>query len=157
MISWIMLTLCLFSLVACGSDKSKSQNGSGTQNETRLGLGAQPECGRAKEIHGSNSMFQWTKAEVGNLQKIVISTATKTIDYSEARADSYLEDTSPYRYIENEKNFYFKTLTKSLKLSFPSRPLASISGDESKKEYVVSILSYDDGSGLRAYFLCPKI
>ena len=158
MMNIFSIFLCLIFALACGRNKNQATQEENVQNEKKVGIGIHSECGRAKEIQGSNSLYNWTKAEIGNLQKIIISTESNTIDYSEARADSYLEDTSIYRYFPEGNKFFFKTTTKSLKLSFSdSIPLGTIEDDQTKKEYKVGILTYDDNSGFRAIFLCPKI
>lgn len=149
--------LCALSLLAaCGNKKTNHDDS--TQNESKLGLGTHSECGRAEEVRGSNSVYQWTKAGIGDLQKIIISTETNSIEYQEARADSFLDDISDYRFFSEGNLFFFKTTTKSLKLAFyDSIPLGAIANDETKKEYKVGILTYDDNSGYKVAFLCPKI
>jgi hypothetical protein len=154
----IMVSLLLLVVAGCGIKKSQSKNElePKVQYETRLGIGTHSECERAKKIQGSNSQYRWTKAEIGDLQKMVISTTTKTIDFFEARANSFLEGASPYRY-ELEGKFFFKTPSKSLKFAFYNQPMGVIGNDLANKEYVVGVLTYNDNSGYEAIFLCPKI
>ncbi len=153
----IFLASILFFVSACGGMKNSEKNKSSIQNETKLGLTTHSRCSRAEEVRGSNSIYRLTRAEIGNLQSITISSDTKIIHYSEALASSYLEDTATYRYVPENKSFFFKTFTKSLKLTFQNNSLGTIENDLTKQEFVVGILSYDDDSGYKISFLCQKI
>lgn len=144
----LFLTLALL-ITSC---QKQDQNSSPQSMEEGIGLSEVSECGRVKEIYGSNNLYQWEKAQVGDLQQITVHRATQSIRYVEARTGGVLRGESRYRF--SRDSLFFKTTTKSLKLTFPEISFGIIDADGSDEEYKVGILNYHDGSGTRAFFLC---
>lgn len=143
--------ICLMATSCGGKGKSSSP---AQQEEQYPEISAVSECGRVKEVRGSNSVFQWIKAAPGDLQKIVINTDAKTISYDEATAGADFKGETTFNYQPGK--FFFKTKSKNLLLSFPERASGLIENDLLGKEYTVSILTYNDGSGFHDPFLCTK-
>lgn len=151
---YLLMSLCLGLLASCGSKSDNKNENPIVQSEEELGLTSQSECGRADEIRGGNYTYRWIKAKNGDLQRFIIQKSVKTIQYDEARAGGIFKGQTPYEYVASNKKIVFKTTTKSLKLTFPKVPLGSIEDVRSGKQYVVAVLSYDDGSGFQDKFLC---
>lgn len=139
-------------VVACSCGGKGKNSNSSRQEEQYPAISAISECSRAKEVRGSNSVFQLVKASPGDLQSIVINSHNKTISYREATAGEDLKGETKFTY--KPRKFFFKTRSKNLLLSFPDRATGLIENDLMGKEYVVSILTYNDGSGFHDPFLC---
>ena len=152
---YLLLSLCLGLLTSCGSKKEKKEDKVDFLNQSEeLGLTSHSECGRAQEVRGSNYVFRWIKAKNGDLQRMVIEKDTKTIVYDEARAGGAFHGEAPYEYVAAGKKLVFKTTSKDLKLSFPRIPFGTIENVPSGKQYVITVLTYADGSGFFDKFLC---
>jgi hypothetical protein len=152
---YIFFCLCLGLLTSCGSKSDKNEDKKVyLHQDEELGLTSQSECGRAEEIQGSNYVYRWIKANNGDLQRMIIQKDKKTILYDEARAGGTFSGEAAYEYVAAGKKLVFKTTTKDLKLSFPRIPFGTIENVSSGKQYVVTVLTYADGSGFFDKFLC---
>jgi hypothetical protein len=151
-----MKSLCLLLLsllCACGTKESKNHNEVNVaEAEEVIGLHSSTECGRVIELQGQNNIFNWTNAEIGNLQKIIIRTNNKTVTYLEAKDAGFLESDASYKI--SERRLFFKTQSKSLVFTFPESGTGSI--ENAPGEYLIGYLTYDDGSGYLAKFLCTR-
>lgn len=151
----IFFLMLVFFALSCGNKSGNKKDHKVSQREEILGIGTKSECNRAKLLQGSNGVFQWVKAAPGDLQNFVIDMKGKKIIYQEATNNGFLGGASSYSYQSHV--FYFKTKSKNLKLTFPVKPTGIIENDPLGKDYVVSVLTYHDGSGFQDAFLCPKI
>lgn len=149
--------LCLSFAFSCGSKESQDSGpGIKIRTEAQLGLKASSSCARARAIRGSNSLYEWVKAAPGNLQKIFIESSTYTITYNEANDSGFIQGVNRYEYKESEAAFYFNTTSKSLKFKFTPENFGEIENDHTGQIYIIGTLTYNDGSGYYATFLCEK-
>lgn len=147
----LVLSLATLLLFSCGE---KSKNSRPAHEEERIGVLTKSECKRAEEVRGSNGIYHWIQAGAGDLQRIMLHMDTKTIDYDEVTQEAPIQNSVPF--IQKQSSLYFKTTSKSLKLKFTPNRFGMIENDIRGKEYVVGLLSYDDGSGYSIPFLCPQ-
>lgn len=146
----ILFFCFIFLLSSCGKDSNSKHNKS--QDEmAKLGIGTTSKCMRAELVRGTNSQFSWQHAAIGNLQEINVSLAEKSVGYVESREPESFHNKTFFTQVQN--SLFFKTTTKSLKLTFHSET-GYIENDLT--EYVVANLTYDDNSGYLAKFLCTK-
>lgn len=144
--------LLFFLFTGCGA-KSDSKKSSAVIDK-QVGISAISECKRATDVIGSPFLYEWETAPLDHLQSVIVDTEAKIIKYVEAKETDFFEGEAAYRFENRE--FFFRTTSKSLKLSFPAGKTGRIKNQDGNKEYIVSYLAYDDGSGYKAYFLCSK-
>lgn len=149
---FLMWAVICVSIISCAKKDKAPANS--REEISYPAISAIAECQRAKEVRGSNSIFNLVKAAPGDLQKIVINTNKKSIQYQEAREPEDFNGESPFVYRLNK--FFFKTKSKNLLLTFPDREFGLIENDLLGKEYVVGILTYHDRSGYHDPFLCTR-
>ena len=154
---YIVLSLCLGLLASCGSKSGDSDKKVLTLNEEQLGLTSHSECGRAEEVRGSNYVYRWIKAKEGDLQRFIIQNDVKKIQYDEASTSGTIKGEATYKFVPEGKKIVFRTTSKSLKLTFPQIPMGTIENVPSGRQYVIGILTYDDGSGYFDKFLCEVV
>lgn len=148
----IALSVSTLVLVSCGG-KSKSSTPT-AQEEESIGIMKTSDCRRAKEVRGTNALYHWTKAEKGDLQRILLDMELKNLKYDEATENDFYHGAASF--IQRNATLYFKSMSKSLKFNFQAMKLGMIENDLTAKEYKVGILSYDDGSGYQIPFLCTQ-
>lgn len=152
----LAIILLVLLVIACGkSDSSNSEPKEQVAIQEQLGISIVTICRRAEDVIGMNSTYRWTIAPEEHLQKVEVDLARNEVRYQEARSGDDLHGASPYRY--EDRQFFFKTLSRSLKLTFGPSTSGRILDEEDPVDYVVSSLSYDDGSGFKAYFLCTPV